>query len=182
MALSVAAPQPGLAAPATASQAGAVPEPDSYRTENYRAPVPATLAGATVIDTGEAHRLWQAGVPFVDTLPHAFRPANLPEGTVWRDTPHDTIRGAVWLANTGYGALDPDTESWFADMLARLSGGRTDRTMVLFCKAECWMSWNAARRAVSLGYSSIHWYPEGVDGWSAANYPMDRAMPLRGAP
>ncbi|WP_118133510.1 PQQ-dependent catabolism-associated CXXCW motif protein [Oceanicella sp. SM1341] len=170
-----------LAGPAAAATEAA-PEPEGYRQEHYRAPVPATLQGAEVIDTEEAHRLWAAGVPFIDTLPHDFRPANLPEGTVWRDTPHDTIRGAVWLANTGYGALDPATEAWFLDMLGQLARGRPDRSMVIFCKAECWMSWNAARRAVAHGFTGIRWYPEGVDGWAAANYPMERATPLRGAP
>ena len=34
-----------------------VPEPDEYRTENYRAPVPTTLAGARVVTTMEAERI-----------------------------------------------------------------------------------------------------------------------------
>ncbi|HEX8374163.1 MAG TPA: quinoprotein dehydrogenase-associated putative ABC transporter substrate-binding protein, partial [Geminicoccaceae bacterium] len=36
---------------ATVTAAPAVPEPEGYRTDRYRAPVPATLAGATVLDT-----------------------------------------------------------------------------------------------------------------------------------
>src|SRR5882724_4418025 len=48
-----------LAAFALAAQVSAqewVPEPDGYRTENYRAPVPATLAGARVLSTAEAEK------------------------------------------------------------------------------------------------------------------------------
>ena len=36
------------------------PEPDSYRMENYRTPVPATLAGARVLTTEEAETIWRA--------------------------------------------------------------------------------------------------------------------------
>ena len=35
------------------------PEPDAYRMDAYRAPVPATLKGATVIDTSQAFDLWR---------------------------------------------------------------------------------------------------------------------------
>ena len=31
------------------------PEPDGYRMDNYRAPTPATLRGATVLSTDDAH-------------------------------------------------------------------------------------------------------------------------------
>ena len=59
------------------------PEPDGYRTENYRAPVPATLSNARVLTTAEAEAIWRArtGI-FVDVLPRPPKPPNLPEGTV----------------------------------------------------------------------------------------------------
>ena len=37
-----------------------VPEPDGYRTEDYRAPVPATLKGARVLATAEAEAIWRS--------------------------------------------------------------------------------------------------------------------------
>jgi hypothetical protein len=36
-------------------------EPESYRSENYRSPTPATLRGARVITTPEAQNLWIEG-------------------------------------------------------------------------------------------------------------------------
>jgi hypothetical protein len=62
-----------------------VAEPDGYRMDNYRAPVPATLAGAKVLTTVEAEAIWRArtGV-FVDVLPRPPKPKDLPEGTVKR--------------------------------------------------------------------------------------------------
>jgi hypothetical protein len=35
----------------------APPEPSDYSLDNYRAPTPATLSGARVVSTPEAHRL-----------------------------------------------------------------------------------------------------------------------------
>src|SRR6266699_5094620 len=103
-----------LAALALAAQAFAqewVPEPDGYRTENYRAPVPATLAGARVLTTADAETIWRAKAgAFIDVLPRAPKPQNLPEGTVWRDKPRLNIPGSLWLPDTGYGKLAAATE------------------------------------------------------------------------
>jgi len=49
-----------------------VPEPDGYRTDDYRAPVPATLAGVRVLTTADAEAIWRAGTgAFIDVLPRA---------------------------------------------------------------------------------------------------------------
>ena len=156
----------------------APPEPDGYRMEDYRAPVPATLEGAKVVDTAGAYGLWEeGGTVFIDVLPQPVKPANLPEGTIWRDKPRDSIPGATWLANTGYGALDPATERFFLEGLSTLTGGDRARPVLFFCLADCWMSWNAARRAIANGYSAVHWLPTGTDGWIAAGHPVERVTP-----
>ena len=67
---------------------GNVSEPEGYRTDDYRAPVPATLAGVRVLTTAEAETIWRTGTGiFIDVLPRAPKPANLPAGTIWRDKP-----------------------------------------------------------------------------------------------
>ncbi len=158
--------------------AGTVPEPPGYRTEAYRAPVPATLQGARVVSTPEAEALWRSGEAiFVDVLPRAPKP-DLPEGTVWREPAHHDIPGTVWLPDVGYGALAPEMEAYFRDNLTRLSGGDRERTLVIYCRSECWMSWNAARRAVAWGYTGIVWYPDGTDGWAAAGLPLEERTPV----
>ena len=84
----------------------AVPEPDGYRMEDYRAPTPATLRGARVLTTREAADLWRAGgAVFIDVMPQPPRPAGVPPGTIWRDKPRRNIPGSIWLPDTGYGAL-----------------------------------------------------------------------------
>jgi PQQ-dependent catabolism-associated CXXCW motif protein len=42
---------------------------------------------------------------------------------------------------------------------------------------DCWMSWNAAKRAVEWGYSSVIWYPAGADGWEDAKLPLEEHRP-----
>ena len=170
-----------LAAFALAAQASAqewVPEPDGYRTENYRAPVPATLAGARVLSTAEAETIWRTktGV-FIDVLPRAPKPKNLPDGTVWRDKPRFNIPGSVWLPDTGYGALAGPTEDYLQQGLARAASGSKATLLVIYCQADCWMSWNAAKRALSYGYSNVAWYPEGTEGWASANLPPAESQP-----
>ena len=52
------------------------PSPPDYRMDDYRAPTPATLHGATVLSTDEAHAHWeQHDAVFIDVLPQLPRPA-----------------------------------------------------------------------------------------------------------
>jgi PQQ-dependent catabolism-associated CXXCW motif protein len=163
---------------ATAHAQDMVPEPDDYRTDNYRAPVPATLRGVRVLTTAEAEAIWRnKSGAFVDVLPRPPKPANLPADTIWRDKPRPDIPGSLWLPDTGYGKLAAETEAYLRDGLARASSGKRDALLVIYCQANCWMSWNAAKRALTYGYSNIAWFPEGTDGWERANLPLVDAQP-----
>jgi PQQ-dependent catabolism-associated CXXCW motif protein len=160
------------------ARAAEVLEPDGYRLEDYRAPTPATLHGATVIGTQEAEKIWRGrAASFIDVLPRPPRPRNLPEGTLWRDKPRANIPDSIWLPDTGYGELAPSMADYFAKGLEKATGSNRTRQIVLYCLADCWMSWNAAKRALALGYSNVAWYPEGTDGWLAAGLPLKDATP-----
>lgn len=163
-----------LASPALAQ----VTEPSDYREDHYRDPVPATLEGAIVVGDEEAYALWQSGgTVFVDVLPRPPKPANLPKGTLWRDQPRDSIPGAIWLPNTGYGRLADETMEYFLTGLAEATADKT-HPVLFFCLMDCWMSWNAAKRALERGYQSVYWYPGGTDGWTFMEYPLERVEPL----
>ncbi|WP_422038647.1 PQQ-dependent catabolism-associated CXXCW motif protein [Roseibium sp.] len=155
-----------------------IAEPEGYRGKPYRAPVPGTLAGATVLSTDQAHRIWKSGeARFIDVLPRLPKPAKLPEGTVWRDKPRDSIPGSIWLPNVGYQTIPEIDAVYFRQGLEAVTAGDKSRPVVIFCQADCWMSWNAAKRAVEYGYTDIHWYPDGTDGWQAAGYQLERVEP-----
>ena len=153
-------------------------EPEGYRTEDYRAPTPTALKGARVVTTAEAEQIWKSGgAIFLDVLPHAPRPANLPPGTIWREKPRRNIPGSCWLPDTGYGALAPATENYLRTNLARVTGGDRTKALVVYCLRDCWMSWNAAKRIIGMGYANVIWYPEGTDGWAEADLPLRESMP-----
>src|SRR3546814_13658970 len=82
-----------------ASSAEAVPEPAGYRTENYRAAVPAGLTGARTVDVEGLRALIAKEDPLlVDVMPTQPKPANRRADAIWRDPQRETIKGAVWLA------------------------------------------------------------------------------------
>ncbi len=162
-----------------AEQKARPPEPEGYRLEAYRASVPATLKGASVIDTARAFALWDSkGAVFIDALPHAPKPEGLPKNAVWREQPRLDIPGSVWLPDTGFGALSEATQRYFERGLAAATGADKTKPIVFYCLADCWMSWNAAKRAMALGYAYVSWYPEGTDGWSAAKHPLEARTPF----
>ncbi|WP_436785247.1 PQQ-dependent catabolism-associated CXXCW motif protein [Stutzerimonas frequens] len=148
--------------------------PDGYRQTQYRSPTPASAEGAQTLDTAALQTLiaqepdlvlvdvyrsqWLAG-RFIDSEAHA----NLP--------------GSIWLANTGDGNLQPEWASYFSDNLARVSQGNMQRPLVFYCRSDCWLGWNATKRAHGLGYTRLYWYRDGVDGWEQAGLPLRPATP-----
>lgn len=120
-----------LIVPVTA-HAGNVPEPAGYRMDNYRAAVPSSLQGASVISTDEAERLWERKEAlFLDVMPRLPKPKDLPEGTIWRDKPRHNIPGSVWFANVGYGALTTEMETYFRGARAQNRRGLVAQDCVL---------------------------------------------------
>ena len=99
-------------------------------------------------------KIWSAksGV-FIDVYPHAPKPDNLPADTLWRETTHQSIENAVWLPNVGYGVLSAATDAYFRRYLETLTNHDKAKQLVFFCLRNCWMSWNAAKRALSYGYT-----------------------------
>ena len=156
-----------------------VPEPDGYRQGDFRAFVPETVQGGKAIDTAEAKAVFDSGkAVFIDVLPQTPRPANLPAGTVFREKPRKDIPGSAWLPDTGYGELAPVTEAWFRENMAQLTSGDKTRTVVIYCLADCWMSYNAAKRLATWGYSNILWYRDGTTGWEKAGLPLEDRKPV----
>jgi PQQ-dependent catabolism-associated CXXCW motif protein len=168
-------PRRALAAAVCLIFLAAAAEPEGYRMEDYRAPVPATLKGARVATTKDVEGL--KDVLFVDVMPRLPKPGKLPAGTIWRDKPRNDIPGSIWLSNTGYGALSAETEAYFEGALRRETKGNKAHQLLFYCMSECWMSWNAAKRALALGYANVIWYPGGADGWEKAGHALVPAKP-----
>jgi PQQ-dependent catabolism-associated CXXCW motif protein len=142
------------------------PEPSGYRMDDYRKPVPLTLAGAKVVDTLQVEKLHEGKAAiFIDVFPKPPKPVNLPAGTLWIDPKHDTIAGSHWVPNVGYGVTPAGVDDYFRATLRKLTASQPGKPLLFFCLRNCWMSWNAAKRAIEWGYEDVIWYPEGTDGW-----------------
>jgi PQQ-dependent catabolism-associated CXXCW motif protein len=155
-----------------------IPEPENYRSEDFRSPTPASLRGARVVHTPEAEAIWrERSAAFIDVLPKPPRPADLPAGTLWREQRRLNIPGSSWFPDVGYGELSVAAERYFRFGLDRVTRGNRAMPVVIYCLRDCWMSWNAAKRAVSWGYTGVIWYPDGTDGWQDAGLPLAEDNP-----
>lgn len=153
-------------------------EPEGYRLEKYHAPTPATLKGATVIDTARAFEIWsKKEAIFVDALARPTRPVDLPKEATWQAPPRRDIPGSIWLVDTGFGDLTLSTLRYFETGLSRATASDKTKPIVFYCRTNCWASWNAAKRALSLGYKNVFWYPWGADGWEKAGHPLEERQP-----
>ncbi len=157
-----------------------VAEPADYRMNDFRKPVPTTLKGARVISVSDAEEVYAGKqAVFLDVYPSPPKPPNLPEGTIWRERKHETIKGALWMPNVGYGVLSKSFEEYFRAGLKAVAGDDKAKPLVFFCLRDCWMSWNAAKRAVEWGYTNVIWFPEGVDGWREFNNETEKTTAMK---
>ena len=105
------------------------------------------------------------------------RPANLAAGSVWLPLPHPVIPGAIWIPGAGLGDIDADIEQFFRARLAQGTRQRPRAAARHLLSSQCWLSWNAAKRAISYGYRRVYWFPDGMEGWRAAGFPSASAEP-----
>lgn len=145
-----------------------------YRIKRFRSPTPPTHEQATVIETQTLLRMLakQPDLPLIDV-----RPADITNGIFIYSAPHLSLPDSVWLPNVGKGVLDNDTTDYYRKHLTRLTEGDKNNPVVLFCRADCWMSWNAAKRAANWGYTQLYWYRDGIDGWEEADKTLVSVTP-----
>ncbi|CAD5108136.1 PQQ-dependent catabolism-associated CXXCW motif protein [Zestomonas carbonaria] len=147
---------------------------DGYRQTLYRSPTPAHAEHATTIDTPALQRLLneQPRTRLIDVYRRTWL-----NGRFVDDEEHRNLPGSLWLANTGDGQLAPQWQAYFADNLERISAGDRRLPLVFYCRSDCWLSWNAVKRAHALGYANLYWYRDGIDAWEQAGLPLHTAQP-----
>ena len=161
------------AANAPSESAPVTPEPTGYWTGPTNSPVPATLTGGTVISS--VHRLRallsHKDIVLIDVSNAPKRPDNMAPGAPWLPLPHRAIPGAAWMSGVGAGEIPAELDGLFRQKLAAATGNDPTRRVIVYCHKTCWLSWNAAKRAISYGYQHVYWYRDGVEGWKAAGLP-----------
>lgn len=163
------------------TQLKAIEEPEGYRTELYDDVVPDTLQGATRVSAVDVKRLMQeSDALVVDVIPEHRRPDFLPEGQLWIPVPHKGLPGALWLPDVGFGVLSEVTEKYFTTHLQSATGGDLNHPVVFYCRQDCWMSWNAAKRALTYGYTQVYWFADGVDDWEFEDFEFENLIAAPG--
>lgn len=156
-----------------------VDQTTGFRMKRYRAPVPDTNPGTEVIDTERAFELFQSGqVIFIDVYPPKGLGANPVDGTWMTNETHESIAGAIWLPEVGRGHIEQMHIDYFRRNLEMVTNHNKKIPLIFYCTADCWQSWNAARRALLWGYQSVLWYPAGTDGWSEHDHPLVQIEPV----
>lgn len=152
---------------------------EGYRANRYRAPVDRQPDPARRIPLSKALQMHQRNrAMFIDVAPveSGYRD---PATGVWTlSQPHVTISGATWHPETG--RTHPDPLLWHALVKSTLDEvrRRPGRPIVVFCRSDCWMGWNAARRLARGGVHHVYWLAEGIDGWHEAGRALIGVQPV----
>lgn len=137
-----------------------------YRIGRQRAPTPDDIpAPAVLVSPEEARDLLNDGAVALDVFAAQQSRFDELDGTWLVSKQRLSLPGAVWLPEVGRGQLGDEMEDYLAINLERMTQGDKARALLVYCVADCWMSWNAAQRIAALGYSRVYWFRLGTDGW-----------------
>lgn len=148
---------------------------DGYRVDRYRSPTPKSITGIKTVDSTKIQvMLKQAPTPIIiDVLNSEYRASRFIESK-----PHYSIPGAYWLPNTGLGTLDPGWRNYLVKNTLKLTNNNRSYPVIVMCKSDCWLSWNAAKRLKNAGFTQLFWFKDGIDSWQSANLPVERITPV----
>ncbi len=148
---------------------------DGYRLSHYRSPTPLIHEHARTLDTVTLQQLLreQPGTRLIDVYRQQWL-----HGQFIEDELHANLPNSLWLANTGDGELNAQWQDYFQRHLAQASQGNRAWPLVFYCRSDCWLGWNAVKRAHQLGYTNLYWYRDGIDAWQQAGLPLIPAQPL----
>jgi PQQ-dependent catabolism-associated CXXCW motif protein len=161
-----------------------IPEPAGLWSGPINSAVPATLRGGTVIRNASELAALQnrEKVVLIDASNLPKKPEGLTPNSPWIPVPHAAIPNTLWIPGCGMAEIDPEVDSLYRDLLANATGNNLDKPIVVYCHERCWLSYNAARRAIGYGYSNVYWYPDGIEGWRAAGHPTVAVTAIENKP
>jgi PQQ-dependent catabolism-associated CXXCW motif protein len=176
-------PAPGVAAPAPKPGSGidaelarmeamerqdmGVPPTAQLHAGAMHGPTPTSLPGGRLVTTREIHDMVRRSQGDRATAPRVF---DILGG-------QERLPGALLaLPAAQPGSFDDATQREFGNFLQGVTQGRRDLPMIFYCAStQCWLSYNAALRAVRLGYTNVLWYRGGLEAWKRAGLPLQTA-------
>jgi PQQ-dependent catabolism-associated CXXCW motif protein len=163
---------------ASAADPNVVAEPEGFWSGPIESAVPETIRGGKVIHADDVETLLKKqNAVIVDVSSMPKRPEGMALDAPWLPLPHESIPGTVWIPEVGMAELSDRLDEFFQAQLVDITGNDLDRVLIVYCHERCWLSWNAAKRAIGYGYRNVHWFPEGVEGWRASGRPVEVVKP-----
>lgn len=129
----------------------------------FHGPTPTKISGGQLITTKGLLPLLQSGTP-VQVFDVLGAGQVLPNA-----------QPLAWAAQPG--SFDDATQHQLQQVLLQATQGRNDVPLVFYCGGpQCWMSYNAALRAIKLGYRNVLWYRGGMEAWQRAGQQFQMAQ------
>ena len=152
--------------------------PDGYRITHYRGKLPDSAGNAVTITADQLKNLKQeTDVLMLDVA--GIRHYDITEnGDFITPERHRSIPGSAWLPVIGWGVLEPWQQEYLDESLRELTAENQAAPIVVFCKVDCWLGWNAVQRISKMGYRNIYWFPGGTEIWEDAGYPLQDITPF----
>ncbi len=138
---------------------------------NFHGPTPTSIPGGRVVTTdrvlqliGNGQQGQQAGALVFHVLGQG-----------------DRLPGAQNAAPASQaGTFNDQTQQEFGQYLQQVTQGDKSRAMIFYClNTQCWMSYNAALRAINMGFTNVLWYRGGIEAWQQAQQ-MASSLPPQG--
>jgi len=146
-------------------------QPSTELVKNVDGPTPTTIPGGKVLTTLQLYEGLARGTLGKD--PSTPTPPVMVDA--WSDPHHMTIPTSTLIPEAGKVTdSKPDKareQLWTA--LNKASGGNFEKPLVFFSSGvKNWEGYNAALRAIDMGYSRVYWYRGGIASWKAAGQPL----------
>lgn len=148
---------------------------DGYRSTLYRSPTPTFHQQAKTLEPAELVALQEQSPDLV--LVDVYRNPWL-HGQFTLQEAHTNLPKSLWLANCGDGTLSEQWLAYCAQHLEQATANNKSHPIVFYCRSDCWLGWNAIKRAHALGYNNLYWLRDGIDGWEQAKLPLAPAQPV----
>jgi rhodanese-related sulfurtransferase len=137
---------------------------NQYETEVIDGGPPATLAGATLINTQQLTAVMTA--------------RDQHQQTFWlidaRACSGETSIPTAVCFTTPDPNAQPDTAAEMSDILSGIPDKSTN--LIIFCHdGGCPMSYNLATAAIQAGYQHVYWYRGGINAWQSAGLPTSNS-------
>ena len=152
--------------------------PQDYHAARYAA-MHCDVADAVVMDAPNLKALIKVGAePILIDVEPVKRTKEADISGYWVvNSAHENIAGSIWLPNVGHGVLDDQMTAYLQTHLDQATAGDRNRLLVFYGSTDPVMPWNAAKRAIDLGYERVAWLFQGAEGWQQAGEPIALAVP-----